>query len=287
MALDRYVKLTVGSALTGFVVSDLDIDFDIQRSRALSENTAQFTIYNAKKETREKVLKKGASVVFEAGYGDETPAELFAGNIVESNSIKKEVDWITEIKVMSGRGAGASLASIDVSLSYSANTLISRPIQDIANLMLLVVHGIQNVGNVYLPNGWVYAGGINGALRYIRDVLVSWGMNIYIDNTGLVVHGINQSTIYNVVVLAYSGGLLSVEDISKAPNQSKLSRRKILDLKIRKKFTSLLIPQLQVNAPVIFKTAYLNATYIVDKLRFFGNNYGEGDFACEGEVVEQ
>lgn len=287
MALDRFVKLTIGSVLTGFVVSDLDIDFDIQRSRALSENTAQFTIYNAKKETREKVLKKGATVVFEAGYADETPAELFAGNIVESNSIKKEVDWVTEIKVMSGRGAGTSLASIDVSLSYSANTLISRPIQDIANLMLLVIHGIQNVGNVYLPNGWVYAGSINGALRYIRDVLISWGMNIYIDNTGLVVHGINQSTIYNVVVLAYSGGLLSVEDISEAPNQSKLSRRKILDLKIRKKFTSLLIPQLQVNAPVIFKTANLNATYIVDKLRFFGNNYGENDFACEGEVVEQ
>jgi hypothetical protein len=112
-------------------------------------------------------------------------------------------------------------------------------------------------------------------------------MNVYIDNTGLVVHGINQSTIYNVVVLAYSGGLLSVEDISEAQNQSKLSRRKIMDLKIRKKFTSLLIPQLQVNALVIFKTANLNATYIIDKLRFFGNNYGENDFTCEGEVVEQ
>jgi len=285
MAWGRVVKLTVGTLVSGFVVSDLDIDFDVQRSITLSENTAEFKIYNAKRSTREKVLKKGASIKFEAGYKDETSATLFMGNISGSNSVKNGVDWITTIKAVSGRGPNINLQNIDVSISYNAGTFITRPIQDVATLMGLVVHGIANA-SFPLANGWVYAGSVNGALRYLKDVLLSFGVNLYIDNNELVLHQINQTSIFNVVVLAYSGGLLNIENISISENQSIKSKSKLKEIKKKLKFTSLLIPQLQVNGLVIFKTFYLNSTFAINKLKFFGNNYGENDFNCEGEVVE-
>ena len=100
MAWGRITTLTVGFQGSGFIVSDLDMDFEVNRSITLSENTAEFTIYNAKESTRKEVLKQGANVIFEAGYEDETVSTLFAGNITYSSSMKKGMDWVTEIKAV-------------------------------------------------------------------------------------------------------------------------------------------------------------------------------------------
>ncbi|MGD8707102.1 MAG: hypothetical protein PVI88_00275 [Nitrosopumilaceae archaeon] len=285
MAWDRYTKITVTNEGTGLVISDLDIDFDINRSITLAENTAELTVYNAQETTRKQVLKKGATIVFEAGYKDESVATIFAGSITKSNSYKNGNDVITEIKAVAGRGSNISLKNIDISISYSAGTFLSRPIRDIAALMGLVIHGIETA-NIKLPNGWVFAGSVNGALRYIHDVLSSSGINMYIDNNELVIHNVTGTSRFNIVLLSYEGGLLKIEDITEAENQSSTSKNKSKEVKKKLKFDSLLISQLQINCPVTFRTENLNATYIVEKLRFFGNNYG-GDFNCEGEVIEQ
>jgi hypothetical protein len=284
MAWDRLTKLSIGNQSTGVIVSDLDIDFDVQRSITLAENTAHFNIYNAKESTRRDILVQGASIIFEAGYKDETSSSIFGGNITEVSTRKVGTDWITEIKAIAGRGSAIKLENIDVSISYSAGTVINRPIMDIAALVGLVVHGIANA-TVILSNGFVFAGSVNGALRYLKDVLYSFGINMYIDNYELVIHRIGTPSRFNVVLLSYTGGLLTIEDITESQTQADTSISKREDIKKRLKFTSLLISQLQINSPVTFRTENVSATYILEKIRFHGNNYG-GDFNCEGEVVE-
>ena len=81
MAWGRIVELSVGSEGEGLLISDLDIDFKVIKSLTFADNYAEFRIYNAKEETRTKILKKGNNLIFKAGYEDEAVNTLFVGNI--------------------------------------------------------------------------------------------------------------------------------------------------------------------------------------------------------------
>lgn len=286
MAWGRILNLIIGDKNNAFVISDLDIEFEIERSITLSENNAHFVVYNAKEETRKEVLKKGNSIVFEVGYDDEGVSTIFAGNITESNSKKENMDWVTEIKAVAGRGANIDLDQIDIGISYSAGALASKPLQDIGALLGLVVNGIRNA-DIILPNGWVYVGSANGALRYLKDILSSSGVSLYIDNNELVVHLTGEPSKFNIAILSYTGGLLYVQDLEEVNKESGASRNKKNDTRKRLKFKSIIIPQIQINGPVVFRTQTINVTYIVEKLKYVGNNYGANDFTIEGEVVER
>ena len=59
MAYNRQILMTVGiNNLLALDISELNITFDITRSSKIEDNSASFTIYNAKMDTREKILIK-------------------------------------------------------------------------------------------------------------------------------------------------------------------------------------------------------------------------------------
>lgn len=288
MAWDRIVELSIGTNGQGLLISDLHIDFKIERSVTLSENFAEFTIYNAKEETRNKILKIGNNLIFKAGYKDEGISALFAGNIIESISLKEGSNIITKIKSVS-KSTKKELQYQTVSLSYGPKTSLIIPLQQIAGLAGAVVNGINNA-NILLVNGWVYVGSLNGAIRYIRNILNSYDIDMYIDNNELVVYQKGVASKFEVVILSYTGGLISVNNITEqeVSNRSKKAsstRKKAINNKKRIGFEALIIPQLQINAPVTINTDKIKGTFLTEKLIFEGNNYG-GDFKVIGEAKE-
>jgi hypothetical protein len=285
MAWGRIVEMEVGDELGfGLVISDLHTDFKVERSITLSENTAEFTIYNAKEITRNEVLKQGNNVIFRAGYADEEVGTIFVGNITEASSVKSGADWQTRLTCVS-RNSNQKLEKVIVKISFNRGTLISKAIKEVASLLGLVVNGIENA-DVEMPNGIVYTGKSNGALRELQGMLLTYNKDMYIDNNELVVYNIGEASTFKVVLLSYKGGLLNIEDTVEVEKVKVAGQRRTVDVATRViKFTSLLIPQLQPNAPVTFKTDKVDGTFVVEKLTFEGNNYG-GDFLVEGEARE-
>lgn len=274
MAFSRVVELSVGENGRGLLFSQLDIDFRIEKTITLANNTAEFTIYNAKESTRKDVLKKGNNLIFSIGYEDEAVGTVFVGNITASQSHKSGNTWITKVKASSIRSKDQPLQVIPISLSYGVNTPLSQPLNTLANASGLVISGIANTTNIRMSNGWVYAGTFGGALRYIKSILDSNNMGMYIDNNEIVIYKIGVASRYKTVLLSYTGGLLSVKDITKTGEKKK-----------RIQFTSLIIPQIRINGVVSLKNTKTNdGSYIVDKLLLEGNSYG-GKFETVGEAT--
>jgi len=274
MAFKRIVRLDVGEAGEGLRISGLNLDFSIEKSRSAAQNTAKFTIYNAQESTRNKILKKGNNLVFSLGYEDETVGTVFIGNIDTSYSYHNGVDWVTEIKAYTIQAKNQKLETIPINYSYTAGTPIVRAINQISVVSGLVVNGLTNAAAITLPNGWVYTGTLMGALRYIRGVLEFNELSFFIDNSEIVIYKKGEASIFKTVLLTYTGGLQSIENITKAEEDEK-----------RVKFTSLIIPSCRVGSVVTARNTPQDGTYIVDKINLDGNNYG-GDFRLEGEAVK-
>jgi hypothetical protein len=288
MAFNRKVDMSIGAFGFGLNISNLHIDFKIQKSLKIHENTAEFTIYNMTEDTANRVLIVGNNVIFKAGYEDEAVSTIYHGNIVQVLSGHSVTDRVAKIKCMSNRSTNQKLIKKNVSISYIKGTMVAVPLNEIAVLLNLTVFGLQNA-QIQLPNGWVYVGSTNGALRYLQDVLDSQGVGVYIDNNEMVVYNIGEVSFFDIVYLTYTGGLLRVKDITlpEEPLLQKAKRKTKKDTRKKLAFESLLIPQLKINAPVIVKTddPAIDGTYVLEKLVFQGDNYG-GDFMAKGELVE-
>lgn len=277
MAFKIITRLTVGSDGTGLLISDLDIDFEVTRSITFSENTAGFTIYNAKQSTRKKILTKGNNVIFKVGYEDEGIGTLFIGNITDSKSLKSGADWITTLQCSSIRSAKRPIDTTYVSLSYTLDTSLKRPLQDIANALGMTLIGIENA-NYNLDNGYTFVGTAREALNYCKNILEANGASIYTDNTDIVIYNIGgKSSIFTPVYLDYDSGLISVEEITKEDNQTKQNPKRI-------QFESLIIPKLQPNGLVKINTDKIEGIFSIEKLTVAGSNYGDNS-TCVVEAV--
>ncbi len=286
MAWGRYCELTVGEGGYGVLISALHIEFDIQKTMKLSENFAKFVIYNAASSTRNEILTEGNNLTFSAGYDDEGISTIFIGQITEAKTQKIGPDWVTELKAVTTRGQSKTIGTIPITLSFGARTALSSIINSLAATLGLVVNGISNA-NIILPNGWIYTGTTNGALRYIEDILVNEGKGLYITNDELVIYNIGTASKFEVTYLTYTGGLLTIEDVTEAPKKSQgdgKNRNKIQQVSKRVRYETILIPTLQLNAPVTVSGTDQDGTYINEKVTFVGDNFG-GDYLCHGEAI--
>lgn len=269
MAFGRICELNIGSSASGLVVSGLDIDFEVNRSITFAENSATFTIYNAKEETINTILTTGNNVNFKVGYDDEVTSSVFIGNIRESNTKKTNTGNITELFCITGGGSTTALATQYLSLSYGANSSLSTIINSVASSLSLTVFGLENITDIVLQNGFVFVGKANNALVQIENILRANDKAFYRDNDELVIYNKGSNSKFTVVILSPSGGLLRVEKITDKDSEDISKYR----------FNSIMIPQLQINGLV----QYNNVIYTVSKLKYYGNNYG-GDFNIEGEM---
>ena len=108
------------------MISDLHIDFTIDRSNTISENTAGFVVYNAKESTRKEISREGNNIVFKYGYEDEAMGTLFIGNVYTAISHQEGPDWITTITTVAMQAVDKPPTPKYVSISYNAFTLLSQ-----------------------------------------------------------------------------------------------------------------------------------------------------------------
>ena len=277
MAFNRSIDLEIGQNGTGLLISDLDIGFNISRSRTFAENTADITVFNASEDTRKKILKPGNNLVFKFGYEDEPKATLFVGSIVEASSEKNGSVWESKILAATVQNSGRPLENTYVSLSFGPGVSLIQPIRAIGAALQLIVYG-EETANVIMDNGLTFVGSARAALKHCNDILSQRNVRLYMDNNSIVIFNKNGESRFSPVYLDYNSGLLSVEDITEITEDDPKPQRRL-------SFTSLIHPKLQPDMPIQIVSDSVNGVFVVEKIQLSGDNFG-GDCRCSGEVFE-
>lgn len=286
MAFKRIVEMKAGTTQTSVVISGLDISFDISRTRKFSNNIAKFKIYGALDDTISRVLKKGNSITFSAGYEDEGIGLIFIGQITQSIPTKNPPEKIVSLECVSGRSVDTQsnttdLSSVTFSLAYKKGTNISRPIREIANVLGLSVCGLNNVSNITMANGYNLAGTAKEAMRYIQSILERNGLQLFIDNSTLKISKKGSGSKASAVKLTTKTGLLEAPKLTDNTEgdekvQEQLTKRVL--------FRSILNYRIMPDGHVDIDNNSVKGIFIVDKCNFKGDNFG-GAFEVSGEGI--
>lgn len=310
-----------GGAQFGLVVSGLDMEFKVTKSQVYAENTAEFKIYNASMTTRKQLGTKGLRVRFSAGYAQQGGlAGVFWGSVVRGPSSRVGNDWVTTMNCISSlteatgtldiaqagkqknnKTAGTraltpeqkqdlinqAVNRIPIRAGYGPDVPVKLILQDLAKQTGLVLWGAEGMDPITLDNGWVYAGGIRGALQNLRQILHRWGWNLYTDSTSIILvpmDGFGVST-YSVAFLSYDTGLKSVHETTPMNVPPKLdgSGKRVI-IPPTYEFNCLLSPKIDVNQQVLLKTPEVNALSLVYDVTHEGDNFG-GPFDTKGKCV--
>jgi len=279
MAFKRVVTLEVINNNTTLTqISNLDIEFDIERSITLTDNTAEFVIHNAKTETRNNILKAGNNIIFKAGYEDEKNiASIFFGTIDTAISVKDGVNWITTISAKDAGNNKQPLTHQTLAYSYIPGSPVSQVISDLKTFLNIPVFGLENIASLKLNNGLNYSGALGGLLRQLQQILNNSGIGLFFDSSQMVIfNNAGRDSKFGVVNLTQNSGLIgNVEDVTDTTKDSKK----------RIKFKSLMNPKFQPLGLVNITGQTITGLFIIEKLVFSGDNFG-GDFSVSGEGVE-
>ena len=305
--------LEQGGATFGLVLSDLDVEFKVTRSQVYAENTAEFKVYNAAPTTRQQMATPCQRVRFSAGYKDQGgPVGIFWGSILRGPSSKSGPSWETELTCISSltESTGSediatwdkknpkatreqklevitrAVNRIPVSLSFAAGSKFKDAIRTMATITGLVLWGVEGMGDLLFPNGFVYVGGARGALLQLDKMLRRSGWSMTIDNTSLLVLPLVGGNLTGTVAyLTYDTGLLEVKettDLNVPPKLDKQGKR--VHIPKSYEFKCLLNPKIGPNTLVEFDVEQARVTALVTTVTFSGNTFG-GEFQCSGKCV--
>ena len=324
MAFKRVAKLFVGNFSDGnkknlgYELSGLDFSFDVTRSIYWFENKAKFTVYNCSKETANNIMTGGASVIFEGGHEDTQTGIIYMGQIGYAYTQKKGVDRTTHLFCTGSRGGEYQLARVGISFSYPKGTSIIDILDRVSAYCNMSFKGRENVGDIDIERPFIYSGDVPKLLRQINVILNGYGAGCYLDNNEIIVYRLyGDKSEFNSALLTYDNGLLSctrvrdesvneinyradlpywtgyagMTEIQRKASEEKiaadLAKKKELNSRDCIKFTSILRSDLTPNtlATVIDEDEDVNATYLIERCVFSGNNFG-GDFKVECEAFK-
>lgn len=279
MAFGRVLQLDIGNNNgIGLRVSGLNFTFEVERSVERENNYARINIYNAKKETRDKVLIRGNNISLKCGYRDENNLGLvFFGVIEQSTSRRENSEYITEIYATDFGSNQINIKKQITSFNFSPGITYSTVLQNLSSILNVPISGIENVSSIVLNNGLVFYGTIIQLVKLLQKKLNSYGVGLYFDLGEMVIYNLGtQSSKFGIVRISPKSGLIGeVEEIIDEEDKGK---KRIV-------FRSLLNPKLKPNTIIQVKSTKVNGAFAIQKIIFNGGNTGEEDFIAEVEAL--
>jgi len=289
MASGRIVNLIVGKNNgLGLEISNLNVEFDIDRSYKIESNTAHFKIYNTSKETRDKILKVDNNIILKAGYEDEETGIIFNGVIFDVHSKKTKTEWVTEIIANDYGTNKKNIYKLTINNAYKEGIPISMVINDIIGILGITVNGLQNCSDIYMNNAKVFSGLIKDVMKNISNILKVNGVGIYFDSNEMVIYKLGEQTsTFGIVNLTPQNGLIGeVEEITDNSKEDTTNSSNNDKVKKRYAAVSLMNAKIKPNTLIKLKSSNVNGLFIVEKVNFIGDNFGGSDFGCRIEVIE-
>lgn len=272
---DRVYELTLGDTKTGDAIvinSSLQVTFEISKSsdNKKGQNSASIEVYNLSPSSIQKLETEYLVCTFKAGYKDTGPLVVVQGNVVETKTVKRGVDYITQI--LMGEGY-TELNHTKLNSLVGPGEKIGDVIEDIRKQMPGIVRGSIVGGNLNNPVLFGYP--LTGTPRaMLRQVCEANGLEYNISGGVLNVSDINGLLSKNqslAPIVSEETGLIDI------PFYTSAEGRKLPKDKKRKRgvqFKSLLNAEYNPGYIVIIKSKMINGTYRINTSRFTGDFRG-------------
>ena len=236
MAFERKMQLFVGvfkdAAMTkdltgddnrqeGYLVDDLDYEFDITCSTEYYKDNATFTIYNPNDETMQEIMTRGCSVIFKAGYSDEDMATIFVGQIAMAYPEDDGPETRKLVLVCkSQRGAQYPLQRTFVSARVDKGKTYYDVMKTIADYVGVALTGAEKLKKHRLESAYLINGNIRSEFKkFQRRKLAKLGGHMIISNNEMIYYE-NDKIEFSTVYLNYDTGLIKATPVRDETYQS-------------------------------------------------------------------
>lgn len=334
MAFDRKTELYVGvfndaamaasggsgtAEQQGYLVDDLDYEFDITCSTEYYKDSATFTLYNPNDETVQEIMTRGCSVIFRAGYADEDMATIFVGQIAMAYP---EDDGAETTKLVlickSQRGAQFPLQSVMLTAFIEEGKTYYDVMKTIADYVGVALTGAERLKKHVLDEAYLVNGNVREEMKnFTRRKLRALGGHMIISNNEMIYYE-DGSIEFTTVELNYGSGLIkatpvrdetyqSTEDAFrenleyylglKAHGDKEVAKEKAMQAQVQPKnevdFECILHPGLHVLTPVHIdarkrKDDHISVlgTFYIKELHYQGGNFVGTQYNCTGRAWE-
>lgn len=285
---DRVYELTLGDTKSGDAVvitnvarpeydpavrvETLQVTFDITKSsdNKRGRNSASIEVYNLSQDSIRKLESEYLVCTFKAGYKDTGPLVVVQGNVVETRTTKKGVDYITQI--LMGEGY-TELNHTKLKSLVAPGKTVEDVIEEIRKQMPGVVRG--SIMGTNLNSAIMYGYPLTGTPAQMLNQVceanrlewhVTGGVLNVSDENGLLSK--NQSL---APIVSEETGLIDVPFFTSAEGR-KLPK----DKKRRRgvQFTALLNAEYNPGYIVSIQSKLINGIYRINTSRFYGDFRG-------------
>lgn len=326
MAYNRVTELYIGTfpnetnVEDGFLVDSLDYEFEIKRSAEFYKDSATFTIHNPNQETISAIMDYGRSVIFKAGYENETIGTIFVGQIAYAYPESESPDDVRLVVICnSTRGAQFPLQRTFVTAFIDEGKSYYDVLKTIADYVGIPVSGAEVLKSRKLDAGYIINGSIRDeVINFTQRKLRAIGGKVIISNNELVYIDNGTTAIFETVYLTFESGLVSATPLRdekyqssedafqenseyylglKAQGDTEVAKEKARQASVQARnevsFTALIIPSLQIGSPVNIDARINHDDHIgvvgkfyIQELTYNGDNYGN-QFQVQGKAIEK
>ena len=236
MAFERKTQLFVGvfkdAAMTkdltgddnrqeGYLVDDLDYEFDITCSTEYYKDNATFTIYNPNDETMQEIMTRGCAVIFKAGYSDEDMATIFVGQIAMAYPEDDGPETRKLVLVCkSQRGAEYPLQRTYITAVVEEGKTYYDVMKTIADYVGVALTGAEKLKKQRLESAYLINGNIRSEFKkFQRRKLAKLGGHMIISNNEMIYYE-NDKIEFSTVYMNYDTGLIKATPVRDETYQS-------------------------------------------------------------------
>jgi hypothetical protein len=277
VAFGRVVEVIVGPKKgTGFKITDLRIEFTIEKSDTSDPNKGTVKIYNLSNDTHNQVAVADNHITLRAGYRDETVATICFGDVLRGDRHRDGMDRVTELEIFDSR---ISMMSGIVSVSYAKETPAATIVQSYLDAIGLAFKGTENIpAGEYYRHGYTFNGMATDGLK---EVLNRFGLAYTVQNEMLYILKPGQAAETVGLELTPKSGLLTTPQyVTDKTEEDDIEA----DPDGRWKFSTMLFPELVPGAACLVRSSTLDGTVKITKAVYRGDNW-LGDFQIDIEAV--
>lgn len=288
MLFDRVYRLLVGKKGTnqGLEITELRIQFEIQKTVKKNPNKSSIKIWNLKKDTRAKLEQPDTRCVLYAGYSEDAgPLLLFQGDVTYAWSSIDGPDIITEFELGDG---SKEIRDTTISVGYNSNIKSKTVLNDVAKQMGIPLTLPSNAPERSWQHGLSFYGSAAGLLDKVTQAT---GLEWSIQNGNLQVIESGGVTTRQGIELAVDSGLIysperiraSKKEVKKKPNTNELvpGKQGVDGWRVR----TLLMPMLNPGDRVKLSSRFVDGVFRIAEVKHSGDSH-EGDWQSEMKLVD-
>lgn len=293
MLFDRVYRLLVGKKGNnkGLEITELRIQFEIEKTAKKNPNKSTIKIYNLAKATREELEKPDTRCVLYAGYKDGDGALLLFQGAVTFAWTKYDLpDIVTEFEL--GDGA-PEIRDTTISVGYDKGVKSTQVLNDVSTKMGTPLVLAKDLPERIWENGLSYFG---SARTLLDKVTKGTGLEWSIQNGDLQVIKQGMVTTRKGIVLSADSGLIGspererkskdgtaeVKDTSKKKTSVKTATKHYDGWSVK----TLLLPQLNPGDRVKLESRSVDGVFRVQEIKHRGDSSADGDYQSEMKLID-